>query len=154
MKRTRSDDDLRLRELLRRGDPAQGGEPLDPQDLARMRREILGTVEASGTATRLVDWRWVAVATCVVIVVVMGWHLRNLPVHPPAVPAPPGMQASSTPDGVTPEGTSAPLVVGVDPIPAVPAAVASSGTDQARTLHFTTRRGTQIIWTIDPELEL
>jgi len=141
MKTTRSDHDLRLRELLRLGDPAQGDEPLGPEDLARMRTEILGTIEARGTATRLVNWRWVAVATCVVVVVVMGWHLRNRPVHLPAVPDPPGMQASAPPDGVTPREIIAPPV-------------ASSRADQARTLLFTTRRGTQIIWIIDPELEL
>jgi hypothetical protein len=84
----------------------------------------------------------------------MGWHLRNQSVHPSGVPDPAGEQASSTLDRVTPREIGPPLVAVAEPAPAVPAAAAASGADRTRTLRFTTRRGTQIIWTLDPELEL
>jgi len=154
MKTTRSGEDMRLRELLRRGDPAHDARSLGTQDLARLRQEILGPAAARGPATGLVNWRWAAVATCVVIVVAMGWHLRDQSVHPSAVPDPATEQASSTLDRVTPQEISPPWVADAVPAPVVPAATAASGADQTRTLRFTTRRGTQIIWTLDPELEL
>ena len=170
MKTTRRDDDLKLRELLRRGDPAQGNPPPGPQELARMRQELLEQAEAREDGTNLVGRRWAAAVASVVILVAVGWQLRNQSVQPPAVTEPP--------ERITP-----PVAVDAEPVPAAPPAaevrdesesvppvvVASSDagdsspppdgdvsaeTLQARTVRFTTRGGTQIIWILDPELEL
>ena len=117
------------------------------------------------------------------ILVAVGWNLRNLSFHPSARPDPVGRQTSSAARDDVPQEISPPVVVDAGPAPAVPATVeaveetatplpvivASSDTGgpgpepqgdaaaenvQARTLRFTTRRGTQIIWILDPELEL
>jgi len=179
----RMDDDLRLLELLRRGDPARGQESLGPQELARLRQEILETVDEGATATRPVNWRWAAVAAGVVLLVALGWNLRDISPRPSTAPEQVGRQANSMTVEEAPRETSPPVEVVAEAAQVVPATdavvqetgiptpvvVASSDTGgpdpvphgnasaedlQARTVRFTTQRGTQIIWILDPELEL
>jgi hypothetical protein len=148
-----------------------------------MRQEILETLEGRRAAARLVDWRWAAAAACVVILVAVGWNLRDLSPRPSAASEPETRQASSIAEEEAPQESSPPVKVVAEVAPVVPAeddvaqetatpmpvVVASSDTGgpgpqphgnasakhrQARTVQFTTRRGTQIIWILDPELEL
>ncbi len=86
MKTTRSDEDLKLRELLRRGDPAQDHGLLGPQDLARMRQAMLTTIEERESDTRLGGWRWAAAVGLVWILIAVGWSLRGVPIDRSATP--------------------------------------------------------------------
>ena len=172
MKTTRPDDDLHLLQLLRRGDPADGDLPPAPQDLARMRQAILTQVEGGEASSPRVNWRWAAAFVCVVVLAVAGWQLRTLSVRPAAVPEVAVTQANES--VAVAEVAPVAAVPKVDETdeettakPAVAVAEAGSGDSgpardgaasdenlQARTLRFTTRKGTQIIWILDPELEL
>jgi len=183
MKTQHSDKDLELRRLLRRGDPVDGEEPLAAQDLARMRRVILSQADGGESLTPRVDWRWAAVLVCVVVLAVVGWHLRRGPDEPAVEPEIAGAREHSIADDAVPLEAAPEEVADADHETEVPdsdeafdenadesiVVVASSDaadtgpaidddppaeTLQARTLRFTTRRGTQIIWILDPELEL
>ena len=162
MKTKHSDDDLKLRSLLTRGDPADGEEALEAQDLARMRREILAQAEGGEPSVSRVYWRWAAAFVCVLVLAVVGWQLRKPSVRPSGETEIAGARETATADATTPLEAPPPEVVDeprvtvasakeepVDEAVDEPAEIL-----QARTLRFTTRRGTQIIWILDPELEL
>lgn len=160
MTKKRAEEDRRLRRLLRRGDPAGGDSPPAAQDLGRMRRQILEQGGADEPLSPRLGLRWVAVGVCVLILVVVGWQLRGPKVGPTVAPRIAEAQADSLPPAPVADVREVPAVpeeaeiieVVVDEPPVVVAA--SDEKLQARTLHFTTQRGTQIIWIIDPELEL
>jgi len=165
MKTKYSDKDLELRRQLRRGDPVDGEEPLAAQDLARMRRVILSQADGGESRTPRVDWRWAAALVCVLVLAAVGWNLRSLPDEPAVDPEIAGAREHSTADDAVPLEAAPEEVADADHETAVPdsdeadTGPASDGdppaeTLQARTLRFTTRRGTQIIWILDPELEL
>lgn len=169
MKTRRRDGDTELKRLIRRGDPADGEAPLTAREAAGIKQEILAAVEDGRLAGSGAGWRWAAAVACVVILGLVGWSLRG-----PSAPTPDDEVAGVPSPRAEIEGLDADPVPSTRPIeerstpepPPVPAfrdsgePAASSVGDpppedlQARTVRFTTRRGTQIIWILDPELEL
>jgi hypothetical protein len=183
MKTERRDRDVELKRWMRRGDPAEGEPPLTAREAAGIKQEILAAVEEGPLTGSGAGWRWAAVVACAVILGLIGWSLRDPSVPTPSTPrvaqaspetteqdevdGPPRPRAetgtvdtSTVPSTPPIEERSAPA-----PLPALVAQdsgepTATPGREtppenlQARTLRFTTRRGTQIIWILDPELEL
>ena len=150
----RSSSDDRLRRLLKQGDPAGDGMGIAPQDLARMRRAVLTAAEAKARG-RSVGFPLVPAAAVVALVALVAWIVRV-------------EVASRRPEAVS-RGTierAQERRVPVETRHAAPQAptVASGGVRRAaspttlartaRTIHFVAKTGTQIIWTLDPNLDL
>ncbi|HEX9699317.1 MAG TPA: hypothetical protein VGD06_07640 [Acidobacteriota bacterium] len=172
----RGDDD-QLASRLRDADPAADEAVIAPAELAAMRRALIAAADAPASAKR---WGLgkprlraaLPVAAAVGAAALALWLLGPT-VLAPVVPSPTGQQARSSdpvPDAITEvpgARTSGPArQPSADPSDAVlpettvlpPAgagdltATETPSTDRkARTLQFTTPRGTRIIWTLDPE---
>jgi hypothetical protein len=127
-----------------------------------MRRQIVEQSGANESLAPRLGLRWVAVAACVLILAVVGWQLRDPSVRPTVVPQIAEAHADTPVPVPVVEVEEAPVVSDVAEAietvveePTVAEGGDSSAENlQARTLRFTTQRGTQIIWIIDPELEL
>jgi hypothetical protein len=172
--------DEALRELLRRGDPAGDGLEPTPEKIARLRSQVLDAAGTRVSSPRLPWWRPAAAVTAVVVVVLAAWlvlrdadppapALRQaqeatggtepqplfaeaLPAEPAGPPEPQPLDDASTSGfhdteqvriasaTTDPRGTDAPLAAAED--------------RSARTIRFTTRNGTRIIWTLDPDFEI
>lgn len=193
MKSKQTDDDGRLRELLRRGDPAGDGEGLDPGAVARMRREILSAAADGGRFRSIGDWRLaLGVGVVAVLAIAMIWLPRDerpisrstestsgandeprvetaAPRRAEASGAPPAESTEEpTPETVAVSAPSAAAATVPEPVlaPSRELVLARSETEprpapgsgeekgQAMTIRFTTSNGTQIIWTLDPRVEL
>lgn len=116
----------RLRRLLQSGDPAGDDTTPTADELAAMRREIL-RAEAGGHGAP-----WLPVAIAATLIIVLG--LLLLPV------------ALEQGSGTSPDGGAGP---GSET--ALPAAEA---TGNAHQIQFATENGTQVIWVVNPDLEL
>jgi anti-sigma-K factor RskA len=171
MKTRGSETERKLRDALRRGDPVGEGRYPTPQELARMRRAVLDEAERAEIAPRLAGWRWAAITVCAAIVAVAGWRLLDRRVETTSPRVPTTEVARAADELVAQPDPSAPRVEApdvrseakriLDVASSDPAEVSTGGEPdastanlQARTLRLTAERGTQIIWTIDPELEL
>lgn len=185
MKSKQTDDDGRLRELLRRGDPAGDGEGLDPGAVARMRREILSAAADGGRFRSIGDWRLaLGVGVVAVLAIAMIWLPRDErpisrstestsgandePRVETAAPRRAEASAEPTPETVAVSAPSAAAATVPEPVlaPSRELVLARSETEprpapgsgeekgQAMTIRFTTSNGTQIIWTLDPRVEL
>jgi len=190
MKTKLSNDNQKLRELLRQGDPARDESALDPREVARMRRELLSRAAERGRQLPFGGWRTAVVVASLAIVVLVALYATDV-IFPGPEHAESARQATTgTPSGQssdedrTPEvalneaSEPAPERVTETPVQPLRAETVPSteqvepievarndATDprtgdspaeppQARTIHFTAQGGTQIIWTLDPELEL
>jgi hypothetical protein len=190
MKTQRTDDDQRLRELLRQGDPAHDEGALDPREVARMRRELLSRAAERGSQLPFAGWRTAAVVACLAIGVLVVLYATEViflePKHAESArqlstPIPPGQGSDEdrapgvalseatepAPEPVTDTSVqplhaeTAPSTEQVEPIEIARYDSTDPRTEdtraeppQTRTIHFTAQGGTQIIWTLDPELEL
>ena len=125
-----------LRNLLRRGDPAGGGQ-LDAEDVERMRRRVLAEARG-GTSLRSVvanaaaqGWGRraalgaAAAALVVLIAAAIVWRGRSEPAAASAANRPPAI--------ASPDANMDSAVVPADLRP-------------ARTIHFVTQSGTRVIW--------
>jgi hypothetical protein len=125
-----------------------------------MRRRILEQGGAHEPLAPRLGLRWVAVGVCVLVLVVVGWQLRGPRVAPTVAPRIAETQVERPVPELVADVHDVPAASGeveaIEQVVEEPAdAVAALDENlQARTLHFTTQRGTQIIWIIDPELEL
>ena len=139
----------RLYAWLRAGDPASEGSP-GPVEIARMRSAILA--EAATRSMRPRPLRALVAATALAAgagLAVAAWLARS----GPAAVLPPVLDAAS----VTWAPREPPPLAAERAVP--PAREPRSrpqvtSVTQATTVRFTTRRGTQIIWTLDPRVEL
>lgn len=169
MRRPRHPSDRdELGALLRLGDPAQGDPGPDGADLARMRRAMLaeagrdhGRIAAAGS--RLVVAAALVAAAVITVLIRVEPPFGVLPVEPDSpglgasTPAHAAVEPASRPQAATALRHAEPgpvVAVLSDTPPAPPADVADPGTPRATTVRFTTPRGTQIIWTLDPRVEL
>lgn len=168
------DGDGRLRRILRRGDPAGDGNDPSPAEVDRLRRRILAQA-ARDRARRPArpGWRWAAAAALAVVGVLLAWKpLTDRPSAPatraqalPVVeePAP----AVRTPADVAPppppaRGPEPPTVAARVAEPDTPATGPALSREAAgprkppssRQMQFVTARGTRIIWTLNPDLDL
>ena len=153
MRESRTD---RLRALLQVGDPA--GEP-GPGfgELARMRETVLAAAAAAPRSTRLAGVPapvLAAAALAAVAVLAAGaWLGRSGPVAvlPTESPRASAAWSPSAPEPAAFEAPPPPAAAG----PALPREQREAPSPlRATTVRFTTRRGTQIIWTLDPRNEL
>jgi hypothetical protein len=183
MRSRKHPDDDALREVLRRGDPAGDGRDPVPAEIAAWRRAMLEAAPQRVTWWRPVRVA-AALAMVVVALVVgtAVWRSMDRPERlevasvpeseeipegaegRPSPPAPSGQATASgrdappdplgeeaSPPADAPSTASAPETRPVQ----VAAAGPSRTTPRARrTIHFTSARGTRIVWTINPELEL
>jgi len=190
MKTKRTDDDQKLRELLRQGDPARDEDALDPREVVRMRRELLSRAAERGRQLPFGGWRTAAVVASLAIGVLVVLYAREVIFLEPEHAASARQVSTGTPPGQGSDEDRAPGVAlsevtepapepvtdtSVQPLHAetVPSTeqvesievARFEATDprtedtraeppQTRTIHFTAQGGTQIIWTLDPELEL
>jgi hypothetical protein len=172
--------DEALGELLRQGDPVGDGCEPTPEEIARMRRQVLDAVGTHISGPWLPWWRPVAAVTAVVVVALATWlvlrdadrtHPALRRVQESAAGAEPQPQyAEAIPEA--PAGPPEPQPADdslTDQVPEreqVRIASASTGPNgtqvsttptedrSARTIRFTTRNGTRIIWTLDPDFEI
>ncbi len=182
MKRHQRPDDEPLRALLRAGDPANDGQVPTSMEIDQMRRRMLNAA-AKTQAQRgasLPVLRWAAAVAAVFVVTLAGWQaLRQRPAEAPGVSSQtPTLIVEDGSTGAAPESTEetsspwesvrpAPVAVataGVEPeditstlesaeSPTTPA-VMDDTARSARQMQFVTARGTRIIWTLNPELDL
>jgi hypothetical protein len=143
---------------------------------------MLDQNEAHDPSSRPVFLRQAAVAAGVVLILVAGWQIRDLfkeatvgstaigrastssPIDTRAekIPSPPMAAAEPAPDASADRESDEEMQVasaeaGSYDLPdhgAAPVGENSAENLQARTLRYTTQGGTQIIWTLDPDLEL
>jgi len=176
MRRDRRSKRDALKALLRLGDPAADDAGLTPADIDRMRGVVLAEAGARRPRIGGAVGRWV-VATAVGTAAVVAALLWLQPAGDPK-PLPPATAPLETarvprvvPDDREPvsptkdsawgrpepvEAPSATAIVATAPHAEQPAGPRKerTGTPRATTIRFTTRRGTQIIWTLDPRAEL
>ena len=130
-----------LRNRLRAGDPARTARPLDPHELAAMRR-AMATVRPAPRRFPIVAGAVAAVATGVLVAVLL-W-----PAPVPSPPVPPPIAAVEAAPSSAPAAASALAEIRQPrrravrrpvPAPVGPAAV--------KEIRFVTASGTQILWT-------
>ncbi|MBP7149498.1 MAG: hypothetical protein KBD01_18370 [Acidobacteria bacterium] len=157
----------RLRDLLRRGDPALGEPPLSPGELGLMRDRMAAAARAPARpARRPLAWAGAALACAVVAAAVWfvprpreGAAPRTVPApaatRPPAVaqivpPPVPVLSEPPTPEPRAPAGAArrAPRA------PAAPAVVAAVPQSSISRLEFVTPGGLRIYWQVQPDLDL
>jgi hypothetical protein len=122
-------DDTELRRWLRRGDPAADGSELTTGEAARLRRRMLDDDASPASPIR---WLGLGAAAAAAVAAVA---------LQPVSPAP------ST------SRVAAGAVTG-SPSAGAPSGHAASAGDERRQIRFATGNGTQIIWILDPKLEL
>ncbi len=126
MKSKWTDEDRRLRALLRRGDPAGEDARLDPDVVVRMRREML-SVAAEGRGFRAIRGQRLALGVGVVAVLAM--LAIRLPRHEPAIPRY-GETAARSYDQARVE-TAAPRRAAAGEVPLAPAPTEQSAPEAA-----------------------
>jgi hypothetical protein len=172
--------DEALGELLRRGDPVGDGCEPTPEEIAHMRRQVLDAAGTHISGPWLLWWRPAAAVMAVVVVALAAWVvLRDADSSSPAT-----RRARATDNGAEqsaqiaetipeePAGPPEPQPAGDSLTDQAPESeqvrIASANTDpngtsvsttptedrSARTIRFTTRNGTRIIWTLDPDFEI
>jgi hypothetical protein len=172
--------DEALRELLRQGDPVGDGCEPTPEEIARMRRQVLDAAGAHSSGPWLPGWRPVAAVTAVIVVALATWLvLRDADRTAPALRRAQESAAGAEPHPQYAEAISEEPAGPPEPQPAADSLtdqapereqvrIASASTDpngtdvpvaaaedrSARTIRFTTRNGTRIIWTLDPNFEI
>jgi hypothetical protein len=144
--------EMRLQAMLRLGDPAGEGGP-HSVEIVRTRAAILAAAAAPEPA-RL---SWVPLPAlgatglvAVAVLAVAAWIGRSGPAA--VLPAGPSVSTAAWSPVLPPDPYPDP-----EPIEAVFEAPSEAGVTPvptATTVRFTTRRGTQIIWTLDPRIEL
>lgn len=117
----REEERQRVRELLRRGDPAADGCDPDTRQLARMRRRILDAAPPP-PLRGLRPFPALALSALVVMLVAVGWNLMR----PAVVPA----QFERQPVAGQPEPGSE---------------------RRTRQLQFSTPGGTRVVWILDSD---
>jgi hypothetical protein len=168
----RESENRRLRDLLRRGDPAADGREPDPAELARMRAAILAEPEAPRRTPLLVP---LAAAAALAGALVAGWLLsRPAPSprtagppiaaggaeHAPQAPARSVVGAELPPEPTPPRGAAPPTSASAPPPVAVapaanPAAASDPGRKRsARQVQLRGPGGTKILWKLNPEFDL
>jgi len=158
-----------LATLLCLGDPAPSGSGPEPAELARMRRAILAEAVAHRPRLAFAPAHALTAAAIAVVALMaslIGFDRRDdVPALEHARVARESVAARSA------ATTDRPAAVALPPAPAVtapPRVVAlarpqaqaarepatAHTTPRSTTVRFTTQRGTQIIWTLDPRVEL
>lgn len=118
--------DRRLQALLREGDPAADGSELSTDEALNLRRSVLRRVR---TARPIRWWPVTAAAAATLLAAALLLPSRiSTPVSP--------SNGTSGPSGAPPELTE------------------QQASDSPRQIRFATEQGTQIIWVLDPDLEL
>lgn len=162
--------DRELRDLLRRGDPANDGSEPDPAERARLRAAVLDA-DKGNPSTRPLPALLLPAGAVITALLVLGlsWVvLRDrYPAEPApgtgreAVPASPIAEADDLPAAPLPGEpaprleTESPLPAAVPPAPAQETATTDDDTPRGpRTVRFTAAGGTRIIWTLDPEFDI
>ena len=151
----------RLKAWLRAGDPAGEGSP-GPVEIARMRAAMLA--EAAAASMRPRPLRALAGATALAAaaagLALAAWLVRS----GPAAMLPPelgGTAVTWAPPAPAPallelveRGFERPTYAAQRSVRSAPEPRSQRLATQTTTVRFTTRRGTQIIWTLDPRIEL
>ncbi len=121
MKRRERPEHERIRELLRRGDPAADGCDPGTEEVRQMRRRVLRAVPSPGLrAVRPLPA--LAASVLVVVLVALGWNLMR-----PGTPAPvQEPEAFAGPVGPQPER-------------------------RTRQIQFSTPGGTRVVWILDSD---
>jgi hypothetical protein len=180
----RRDDDARIRALLQRFDPAAGDEGLPPAERARMRRAVLDAAGEARPSRlpRLVPVVAACALLLLVLWLAKSPRVDSDPAQP-TVPAEGGRATLAPEAQVQPDRERQPAPVAADsaviahsdagerratrnrraagsaraavastsqPAPVVAAAKETS----PRSIRYVTSSGTQIIWTLDPQLEI
>jgi hypothetical protein len=166
--------DEALRELLRRGDPVGDGREPTPEEVALMRREVLDATRTRSGAALLHWWRPAAAVAAMVVMALAAWLvLRDADSTTPIPhetretaaatgPGPETVEAAPaepqpTHDSMTDDAHETEQVriaaAGTAP-PGTEVSATTTEDRSARTIRFTTRNGTRIIWTLDPDFEI
>lgn len=165
--------DEKLREILKRGDPAAGDPGLAPEEVQGMRRAVLAAVPEPRRRGWLVPALATAAALLLASVIVLSLWQPELPqeaVRPPLplaegrgegsvvqaeksppLPSPAAQEREPPPSPVQqpePESEPEPVVVAQAEPPVVPDA---SG--EQRQIQFSTPGGTRVIWVLNPATE-
>lgn len=143
--------DERVREILKRGDPGGDDARIAPSDLARMRRAIL-----AHAPVRRRPWALVLVPASVAaaLVVAVLWLASTKTGDRAGGAATAGPVARSSTDARRPEAASLPTAAPVPVAKVAPRVEPRTRLRSPRTIRFVTQSGTQIIWTLDPDLEI
>ena len=164
----------RLRDLLRRGDPAADDPGMPMEEIARLRRTIVTTGGRRAALRGPAAWAAVAAA---LLLLVLAVDRGGFPTHTPRPPGgpvpgsipvpPPAPVATADPGGApAPSVAAKPIPAGEarrparPQPPAEPAAPAMApGGDvttarNMRQVQFTAPGGTRILWTLDPDFQL
>lgn len=181
--RSRHQEDLQIRRLLKEGDPAADGLNPDAGELSRWRRQVLTASEA-GTRSQE-GRRWLLPVSAVATAAALAGLVFLLPQSPVEMPAPGAITRQMPPRNAEPVPQPAPptpILASGDIAQADPVLPAGDETGSgailspdsqpttsvspppvsppqdvalaARTVHFTAPGGTRVIWTLNPELEL
>jgi hypothetical protein len=145
-----------IRSLLRRGDPLGDDPGLSPAESAHLKRSILGRVPeespAAGRLPALVGGTLAALALGIVFFA----DLAPVIEAPPSRPVPGQEEAGTTsaPPPSTAAQLSTPPATSGAGASAVERAALQDPVRAARRIHFVTRGGTRVIWTLDPGFDL
>jgi hypothetical protein len=157
----------RLRDLLRRGDPAAGDPGLSPDEVGRMRRAVLAATPEPRRRLLMVPVLAGLAAAVALLVVASPWSRLGEIGAPPA-PEPAAAAAAATP-APTPGATPVPAPERVEPpvrlasreAPAHPRVrrhrppepVATMAHAEPRQIQFEAPGGTRVIWILNPTTE-
>jgi hypothetical protein len=134
--------DDELRSLLRSGDPASADPGPDASETARLRRRLLeeasaALVRRAGSPRRIRLLVAAAVPATALLAALALWN--NAPSgarRPAGTPGAPAMEDVRAPEpAVVDPGARRPL-------------------DRRRTIHFETRGGTRVVWSLDPDFDV